>query len=68
MGAVDFILFTLLAFGETALMIHLYRRRARRVRSERMMRSLRAAIERETGAQVVRVEAACPALVLQSAG
>lgn len=67
MGAVDFILLTLMALADTAVLIHLHRRRARRLRSERMMRSLRAAIEREIGTEVVRIKGATPALVLQSA-
>lgn len=50
MGAADIILFALLALAEVCLMVHRYHRRLRLVRSERMMRSLRAAVERETGA------------------
>ena len=50
MGAADVVLFALLGLAEICLMVHLYRRRARRVRSERMMSSLREAIEREAGA------------------
>ncbi len=66
MGAADMLLFTLLALADICLLIHLRRRRARRLRSERMMRSLRAAIQREVGAAVPRV-APRQALVLQRA-
>lgn len=67
MGAADMILLMLLGFAEVCLMVHLHRRRQRRVRSQRMMRSLRNAIRREVGNTVDGVPAAA-ALVLQRAG
>jgi Flp pilus assembly protein TadB len=67
MGAADTMLLTLLALAEACLMIHLYRRRQRRYRTERMMRSLRTAIQRETGTDVLRVASTPQTLVLQRA-
>lgn len=66
MGAADFIVLTLLGMAEICLMVHLHRRRQRRVRAQRMMRSLRSAIQREVGSPVADVPAAA-ALVLQRA-
>jgi len=53
MDAADALLFALLAFADLALMIHLHRRRARRIRFERMMRSLKLAVQREIGTATV---------------
>src|SRR3954454_21595244 len=47
MDVVDAMLFALLALAEVRLIIHLHRRRQRRVRVERMTRSLRVAIRKE---------------------
>jgi hypothetical protein len=66
MGAADMILFALLALADISLLIHLHRRRQRRVLSQRMMRSLRAAIQREVGTSLVPVRDAS-GLVLQRA-
>lgn len=49
MGFPDILLFTLLAVADAYVLIHLHRRRVRRLVSERMQHSLRAAIRRETG-------------------
>jgi hypothetical protein len=49
MGAPDMMLFTLLAVADGMLLLHLYRRRQRRYRSEQMMRCLIAAVRREVG-------------------
>ena len=55
MGIADTMLFVLLALADAALMIHLHRRRARRNRTERMMRSLQAAVQRANGTNLVKV-------------
>jgi hypothetical protein len=47
MGAADTMLFALLALADICLLIHLHRRRQRRRLSQRMMKSLRLAIQRE---------------------
>jgi len=66
MGVADTMLFVLLALADACLMIHLHRRRARRSRTERMMRSLQTALQRANGSTVVSV--GTPAtLVLQQA-
>jgi hypothetical protein len=52
MGAADVILLLLLAMADVCLLVYLHQRRSRRLRSERMMRSLRAAIHREIGQPV----------------
>jgi hypothetical protein len=67
MGAADLMLLMLLAMADACLLVHLHRRRQRRVRTQRMMRSLRSAIEREVGVPLVDVPAAAT-LVLQRAG
>jgi hypothetical protein len=67
MGAADVMLFLLLALADACLLIHLHRRRQRRVRAQRMMKSLRRAIQREVGVTAVTVPATA-ALVLQRAG
>jgi hypothetical protein len=66
MGAADTMLFTLLGFADICLVIHLHRRRQRRMLSQRMMRSLRLAIQREVGTPLVTGRTA-NALVLQQA-
>jgi hypothetical protein len=66
MDAADTTLFLLMALADVCLMVHLHRRRQRRNRLERMMRSLRLAVQRETGSiTIARPEA--HALVLQQA-
>jgi hypothetical protein len=52
MGAADVILLLLLAMADVCVLVTLHRRRALRLRAERMMRSLSAAIRRETGEPV----------------
>ena len=66
MGAADTMLFTLLAFADICLVIHLHRRRQRRRLSQRMMRSLRLAIQSEVGTPLLAARKA-NALVLQQA-
>jgi hypothetical protein len=66
MGAADTMLFLLLALADICLVIHLHRRRQRRMLSQRMMRSLRLAIQREVGTPVLTGRKAS-ALVLQQA-
>jgi hypothetical protein len=67
MGAADTMLLLLLALADFCLLLHLHRRRQRRMRTERMMKSLRRAIQREVG--VTKVAAPVTgALVLQRAG
>ena len=64
MVAADMLLFALLALADAALLTHLHRRRQGRYRAERMMRSLRRAIHRET--VVVEVPEPWRELVLAS--
>jgi len=52
MGAADVILVLLLGLADICVLVTLHRRRAQRQRSERMMRSLNAAIRREIGEPV----------------
>jgi len=47
--AADMMLFALLVFANMAVLGTLHVRRQRRIRTQRMMRSLRSAIERENG-------------------
>lgn len=49
MGIADTLLFTFLALADFSLMIHMRRRRQRRLRLDRMMRSLRLAVRRDIG-------------------
>jgi hypothetical protein len=46
MDAIDALILTLLAVADIALMVHLRRSRSRRVREDRMMRSLQTAVQR----------------------
>ena len=64
MGAADTMLFALLALADFCLLVHLHRRRQRRLRSQRMMRILRIAIHREI-ASARRAGRKASALVLQ---
>jgi cbb3-type cytochrome oxidase subunit 3 len=66
MGAADTILLALLALADVCLMVHLYRRRQRRNKVERMARALRSAIRREVGVENAPVRSAA-GLVLQRA-
>lgn len=66
MGVADVVLLMLIALADCALLAHLHLRRQRRVRIERMMRSLRGALQREAGAAAAMAQA--PRLVLQQAG
>jgi hypothetical protein len=66
MGAADVILLLLLAMADVCLVVTLHRRRAQRLRSERMMRSLSAAIRREIG-QPVAIARPKWSMVLQRA-
>jgi hypothetical protein len=66
MGAADMILLTLLTFADVCLLIHLHRRRQRRMNMNRMMRALRSAIRREVVVTTVPVRANAT-LVLQRA-
>jgi 16S rRNA C1402 N4-methylase RsmH len=59
-------LFALLALADISLLVHLHRRRQRRYRVERMMQSLRIAVQREIGTLVVAVPET-RALILQQA-
>jgi hypothetical protein len=47
MGAADFMLFALLTLANACVLGFIHRRRARREREQRMMRSLRTAIQRD---------------------
>ena len=51
MHVADALLLLLLALADVALMVYLRRARARRLRQERMNRSLQLAIRRELGTQ-----------------
>lgn len=51
MNVVDASILALLAMADVALMVQLRRTRGRRLRAERVMRSLRLAIRRETLAE-----------------
>jgi hypothetical protein len=53
MNAVDGALLALLAVADLALLVHLRRARARRIRDERMMRSLNLAVHRDLTAQAI---------------
>jgi hypothetical protein len=66
MGFPDMMLFALLALADACLMVHLSRRRQRRQRGERMMRSLRWAIQREIGTTPVVMPQAQPLLLQQA--
>ena len=66
MGAADIMLLLVLAIADFCLMVHFRRRRARRMRMQRIMRSLRRAIQREVGTPAVSAPAT-GALVLQRA-
>jgi len=63
MGAADMVLFGLLVVANMAILSCLHRRRQRRLRRERMMRSLRAAVERQTGAETPAITDAAPVLL-----
>ena len=67
MGAADMMLFLVLALTDFCVLLHLHRRRQRRVRAQRMMTSLRRAIQRDSGVPAVVVPVT-GALVLQRAG
>jgi hypothetical protein len=47
----DALVLALLAVADIALLVNLRRSRGRRIREQRMMRSLQVAIDREAGAQ-----------------
>ena len=66
MGAADTMLLLILAVADFWLVLHLHHRRARRMRTQRISRSLRRAIQREVGEPAVSAPAA-GALVLQRA-
>jgi hypothetical protein len=51
MNVVDAIVLALLAVADVALMVHLRRARGRRLRAERVMRSLRLALQREANGE-----------------
>jgi hypothetical protein len=53
MNVVDGSVLALLALADIALMVHLRRARGRRIREERMMGSLRFALQRESNAPVL---------------
>jgi hypothetical protein len=53
MDIVDGSVLALLALADIALMVHLRRARGRRIREERMMCSLRLALDREANAEVL---------------
>jgi len=56
MGAHD-ILFAILTVADASLMVHLQRRRQRRHRMERMMRSVRVAVQREIATAITTLAA-----------
>lgn len=60
MDAIDGLILALLAMADIALMVHLRRSRGRRVREERMMRSLTIALQR-----VIEAQACEPSQVLK---
>ena len=49
---VDALIWALLAVGDIALLIHMRRRRGRRVRDQRILASLRLAVRRETTQEI----------------
>ena len=49
----DVVVLALLAIGDMALIVHLRRRHARRIRMERMMASLNLAIRRANGVEAL---------------
>jgi len=51
MNIVDAAVLALLAVADVALMVHLRRARGRRLREERVMRSLRLALQREANGE-----------------
>jgi hypothetical protein len=51
MNVVDALIFALLALGDLALIVHLRRSRGRRLRAQRIMRSLDLALQQENAAQ-----------------
>jgi hypothetical protein len=53
MNVVDTFVLALLALADMALMVHLRRTRGRRLRDERMLRSLRLALQRDADAQAL---------------
>ena len=50
MNVVDALVFALLALADLSLIVHLRRARMKRLRIERMMRSLKLAVQRENAA------------------
>jgi len=66
MGAADLMLLLILGLADFCLLLHLHRRRQSRVRTERMMKSLRRAIQRDVGVTAVSAPVT-GALVLQRA-
>ena len=50
---IDAFVLALLAIADIALIVHLRRRHAKQVRAERMMTSLRIAIHRESGVEIL---------------
>jgi hypothetical protein len=66
MGSADVMVLVLLALADLRFLLHLRRRRERQTRSDRMMRSLRIAVQREVGIPDAPVDVSA-ALVLQRA-
>jgi hypothetical protein len=54
MGVADAMLFVVLALADLCLLVHLHRRRQRRLREKKMMLSLRAAAQREIAEAPIR--------------
>jgi hypothetical protein len=54
MHAVDALVLALLALADVALMVYLRRARGRRIREERVMRSLRIALQRDSNGESSR--------------
>jgi len=71
MDHVDALLFLLLAMGDMVLLAYLRKRRARRIRMERMAKALAEAVRREllypVRRRVVRAAEPAPAVAEQSA-
>jgi hypothetical protein len=67
MGSADWMLLALLGIADAAVLFYLHLRRQRRLRAERMTRSLRSALQRANGtAAVVPAGADTPrSLILQ---
>ena len=67
MGAADIVLFATLAVVDVCVLAYIHHRRQKRVRMERMMRSLRSVVRREIGTGIAAEPADTPELALAQA-